>query len=156
MNRALLIALPPLALAMLALAMPAAAATTILPGYWESANHLQLLVTKDSTDRKCITPEQVESYLTGPNNSHYTCTYTNRTVGGGHVRLVGECVDKSGIHMNVVLAGTYTPESFQLKAKFEANLAGLPMQGSATTDAHRLSAECPAPTPKPDAAPPSQ
>ena len=146
MNRAVLIALP-----LVALAVPAAAATTILPGYWESANHLQLLMTKDSTDRKCITPEQVENYLTGPSNSHYTCTYTSRTVGGGTVHLAGECVDRNGIHMNVDLHGTYSPEAFHLKANFMANLGGMPLQGSATTDARRLSADCPTADPKPAA-----
>jgi hypothetical protein len=149
-NRAVLIALP-----LLALAVPAAAATTILPGYWESVNHVQVLMTKDSTDRKCITPEQVESYLSGPSNNHYTCTYTSRSVGGGAVHLAGQCVD-SGVHFNVVLNGTYTPESFHLKAKLDGNLSGLPLSGFATTDAHRLSADCPAPAPKPADAAPSQ
>jgi hypothetical protein len=41
------------------------AATTILPGFWESKNHSELLITQDSTDKKCITPAQVESYLSG-------------------------------------------------------------------------------------------
>src|ERR1700679_2806508 len=70
-----------------AIALPVLAETTILPGYWESKNHSELLVTQDSTDRKCITPAQVETYLSGPANNHYTSTYDHRAVGDGAVNL---------------------------------------------------------------------
>jgi len=141
-----------LAAPVLVLAAPAFAASTILPGYWESKNHSELLITQDSTDRKCITPAQVESYLTGPTNNHYTCTYDRRSVGDGAVRLAGHCVDNSGLKMDVSIAGTYTPESFHLKAQLRTKFASLPIAGSASIDARRLSAECPAPQPRPVAA----
>jgi hypothetical protein len=134
---------------MLAFAVPALAATTILPGFWESKNHSELLVTQDSTDRKCITPAQVETYLSGPANNHYTCTYDHRSVGDGAVRLAGRCVDNNGMKMDVAIAGTYTPESFHLKAQLHTKFATLPIAGSASIDARRLSAECPVPQPKP-------
>jgi hypothetical protein len=134
-----------------ALALGSAAAATaqdtILPGYWESRNHSELLVTQDSTDRKCITPAQVESYLTGPTNRHYSCTYDHRAVGGGVVKLAGQCVDKNGLHMDVGISGTYTPESFHLKAKLHTVFASLPIEGTASIDAHRISAECPSAQP---------
>ena len=136
----------------LALAVPAMAATTILPGYWESRNHSELLITQDSTDRKCITPAQVESYLTGPANSHYTCTYDQRSVGDGAVHLAGQCVDKSGLRLGVAIAGTYTPESFHLKAQLRTTFASLPIAGMASIDAHRLSPDCPTAEAKPGGA----
>ncbi len=125
------------------------AATTILPGFWESKNHSELLITQNSTDKKCITPAQVESYLSGPANSHYTCVYDHREVGDGVVKLAGQCVDKSGMKMDVAIAGTYTPESFHLKAQLRTKFATLPIGGVASIDARRLSAECPPPQPKP-------
>ncbi|HEY2658408.1 MAG TPA: DUF3617 family protein [Caulobacteraceae bacterium] len=131
----------------LGLAAPALADTTILPGYWESRNHSELLTTQDSTDRKCITPAQVESYLTGPANRHYSCTYDRRSVGGGSVQLAGQCIDKNGLRLDVAIAGTYTPESFHLKAKLRTAFATLPIVGAASIDAHRLSADCPATAP---------
>jgi hypothetical protein len=133
----------------LALAVPAMAGTTILPGYWESRNHSELLITQDSTDRKCITPAQVESYLSGPANSHYVCTYDQRAIGGGAVRLAGECVDRNGMRMGVAIAGTYTLESFHLKAQLHTTFASLPISGMASIDARRLSAACPVPEAKP-------
>ena len=136
----------------MAFAVPTLAATTILPGFWESKNHSELLTTQDSTDRKCITPAQVESYLSGPANNHYSCTYDRRSVGDGAVKLAGRCVDNNGMKMDVAIAGTYTPESFHLKAQLRTKFASLPIAGSASIDARRLSAECPAPQPKPVAA----
>ena len=129
------------------LAAPVLAANTILPGYWESSNHTELLITQDSTDRKCITPAQVESYLTGPTNRHYSCTYDRRSVGGGAVQLAGQCIDKKGLRMDVAIAGTYTPESFHLKARLHTVFATLPIDGLASIDAHRISADCPSPQP---------
>ena len=145
-----MIRLPLLALSIapaLGLIAPAMAENTILPGYWESRNHSELLVSQDSTDRKCITPDQVESYLTGPTNRHYSCTYDRRSVGGGAVRLAGQCVDKNGLRLDVGISGTYTPESFHLKAKLHTVFASLPIDGAASIDARRLSADCPSPKP---------
>jgi len=145
----------PIALAAAAaVALPALAERTILPGYWESANHTSVVFEQDSTSRKCLTPDLVESYLAGPVTHHYTCAYDRREVGDGKVRLVGECVDRNGIHMKVDIHGDYMPESFHLKAKLLANLGGLPIEGTATTDAHRISAVCPTEEPAPGRAPP--
>ena len=127
----------------------ATAETTILPGYWESANHLSFVLEQDSTSRKCITPAQVENYLAGPANNHYSCVYEHRQIGEGAVHLAGQCTDNNGMKMDVAIAGTYTPESFHLKAQLHTKFATLPIAGSASIDAHRLSAECPAPEPKP-------
>jgi len=137
----------------LGLAVPASAAT-ILPGYWESTTHSDLLVAQQSTDRKCITPAQVDSYLTGPANRHYSCTYDRRAVGGGTVQLAGQCVDKSGLKIDVSIAGTYTPQAFHLKADLRTVFAGLPIVGDASIDAHRISDDCPAPTADPKASGP--
>ncbi|HEX4182312.1 MAG TPA: DUF3617 family protein [Caulobacteraceae bacterium] len=135
-------------------ALPALAENPILPGFWESDNHSDLIISQHSVSRKCITPSQVETYLAGPANNHYTCVYDRREIGGGSVKLGGQCVDNNGLKMDVAIAGTYTPESFHLKAQLHTRFASLPIAGSASIDAHRLSAECPAPDqPKPAATP---
>lgn len=135
---------PIVALALPVLSTPALAESPILPGYWESKDHSELLITQDSVSRKCITPAQVESYLSGPANNHYSCIYDHRAIGDGTVKLSGQCTDNNGMKMDVAIAGTYTRESFHLKAQLHTKFASLPIQGSASIDAHRLSGECPA------------
>ena len=137
-----------LALTAAAIAAPALAQSPILPGYWESDNRSDLLIAQQSTERKCITPAQVDTYLMGPANNHYTCVYKQRAVGDGAVHLAGQCIDNNGMKMDVAIAGTYTPETFHLKAQLHTKFASLPIAGTASIDAHRLSADCPAVEPK--------
>lgn len=135
----------------------AAAPQTILPGYWSSTNRTTFIVSKVTEDKRCITSAQVASYITGPTNRHYHCTYDHRDVGKNTVTLSGVCVDKGGISYDVRVDGEYGPEWFKLRAHF--SLSGLPIGGVATTEAHRLSAICPADAPgseKKAAAPPPQ
>jgi|APCry1669190591_1035303.scaffolds.fasta_scaffold67742_2 hypothetical protein len=131
-----------LAIAALGSVTPVAAADqTILPGYWSSKNSTTFIITKSSEDRRCITASQVATYITGPSNRHYKCTYGERSVGDGKLALKGQCVDKHGTAYDVSISGAYTPEWFKLKAHF--SLSGLPIGGSATTEAHRISEACP-------------
>jgi hypothetical protein len=123
---------------------PSLAQQTILPGYWESTSQANLLGRSDpKTERRCITADKVADYFSGPSTSHYTCTYSSQKIHGGVADMVGQCVDRHGTSFNIVLHGTYSAESFHMDARFA--LANLPMfNGTATTDAHRLSADCPA------------
>jgi hypothetical protein len=141
------------ALAFLASAS-ATAATTILPGFWESSSHTDLLVVKDSSDRKCITADQVDAFLAGQITRHYTCTYDRNEVAAGSVHLEGACVDRHGQKVDVRISGDYLPESFHLEARLRTALGNLPISGSATIDARRLSAECPEAAPPPAPQPP--
>ncbi len=118
---------------------------TILPGYWTSTNTATLLVTKVTHDKRCITASEVNAYMTAPSTHHWHCTYGERSVGDGKLHMSGKCVDKGGLLADVVLDGVYTPDWFKLKAHF--SLDGLPVGGSATTEAHRISDVCPADAP---------
>ena len=131
-----------LTIAALAAATPALAEAPILPGYWESTNHVSFIIEQDTTSRKCITADLAESYLTGPSNNHYTCVYDHSEVGGGKVALGGQCID-SGVKVRVNANGTYTKTSFEVEAQLSTKFAGLPLTGTATTKAHRLSEICP-------------
>ena len=117
-----------------------AAEQTILPGYWASRNTSKLLTTKTTEDRRCITAAQVNNFLTTPNH-YYRCNYATHDVGGGHIRLQGQCVDKKGVTVDVTATGAYGPEWFKLDAK--VSLDGLPIGATASTEAHRLSETCP-------------
>jgi hypothetical protein len=124
---------------------------TPAPGYWETTSTSTLLFSSTSVDRKCFTAADVSKVLQGPSNRHYTCTYPTRVVGGGKIRLKGTCVTKRGQVANVTAQGVYTPTTFHLSANLDTNLGGLPIAGTATTDARRIADACPIDLPPPPA-----
>lgn len=136
----------------------------ILPGYWESTSSSSF-GPQGKVERKCITGRAINSYLTGPVNSHYSCRYDTRELRDGHAHMTGQCVDSSGIRGKVVIDGDYAPEAFKLNGRVQVSLGGLNIPVNTSIDAHRLSAECPAgakiedggraPVPREDAPPPS-
>ncbi len=123
----------------------AAATAPILPGYWESTDTVTSPIQQTKTSRKCLTPDQIQSYLTGPVNNHYKCHYTDQKMDGHNFSMTGDCVDSSGIPAKVAIQGVYTPTSFTMNGRIRIIIGGLPIPVSASTDAHRISAECPAP-----------
>lgn len=133
-----------------AFALPAKA-SPILPGWWESTDTITSPIQQTSTSRKCITEAQIESYLTGPVNNHYACRYKAKKISDGAFSMMGDCVDHNGIPVKVSVAGVYTDTSFTMNGRIRLIIGGLPIPVSASTDAHRISADCP---PPPSAAPP--
>jgi hypothetical protein len=122
----------------------AAESTTILPGYWESTDTVDVLFTSTKTSHKCLTADQVEQWLTAPATRHYSCTYDQRHVADGQASFHGVCKDKKGRTLTVAIKGAYEPEHFHLTAHFHYMLTGgIAIPGDATTDAHRISAQCP-------------
>jgi hypothetical protein len=114
----------------------------ILPGYWESVSKVSFPLPSTKTDRKCITGDQISSYMTGPSNPHYTCHYDKSRFINGEANMEGECID-SGVHAKIKVNGTYSATSFQLTSHLQALFGGLAIPIEASIDAHRLSAECP-------------
>ena len=140
-----------IALAAAASAGAASAATTILPGYWESTNKLISPIKQSKTEKRCITPAEVDKFLAGPSNRHYACTYPTKVFSGGRITLKGTCVSKGGRKVAVQGSGTYTPTSFTLTAEIAMELLGLDVTGKASTEARRIGDTCPPPEPKPAA-----
>lgn len=129
------------------IAAPAAVAretSTIQPGWWESTNTLNLLITNTERERRCITPKDVDKILSGRINRHYTCTYPDKRVADGKMYFKGTCVDKRGRTVNVTATGTYSATAFSLKADLSGKLGGVPLKASASTTAKRLGDSCPA------------
>ena len=89
-------------------AQPAAAAPAIQPGYWESTNRLLSPIRQSSTEKRCITPAEVDKFMAGPSNRHYACTYPTKVISGGQIRLKGTCVSKKGRKVAVQGSGAYT------------------------------------------------
>jgi Cu/Zn superoxide dismutase len=134
-----------LALALAAPVSAANAASTITPGYWESTNRLLSPIKQTKTERRCITPAEVEKFMSGPSNRHYACTYPTKVFAGGHIRLKGSCVSKKGRKVAVQGQGSYTPTSFNLTAEIATEFLGLDITGKASTEARRIADTCPSP-----------
>ncbi|MBP7704225.1 MAG: DUF3617 family protein [Caulobacter sp.] len=118
--------------------------TTIQPGWWESANTLNLVISNTERERRCITPKDVDKILSGRINRHYTCTYPEKRVAGGKMYFKGTCVDKRGRTVNVTASGNYSATAFNLDAKLSGKLGGVPISASASTSAKRIGDVCPA------------
>ena len=141
------------ALAGLAAGPALGAASPIQPGYWESTNRLLSPIKQTKTERRCITPADVDKFVSGPSNRHYACTYPTKVFAGGKITLKGTCVSKKGHKVAVQGAGSYTPTSFDLTAEIATEFLGLDIAGKASTEARRIADVCPPPEPKPDTGP---
>lgn len=137
-------------LSLAALCGPAAAASAIQPGYWESTNRLLSPIRQSSTEKRCITPAEVDKFMAGPSNRHYACTYPTKMIANGQIKLKGTCVSKKGRKVAVQGSGAYTPTSFTLTAEIATEFLGLDIAGRASTEARRIGDTCP-PPPEPQA-----
>ena len=132
---------------------PAVAGTpAITPGYWESTNTLLSPIRQTSTEKRCITPADVDKFMSGPSNRHYKCTYPTNVIAGGKITLKGACVSKKGQKVAVEGSGEYTPTSFTLTADIATEFWGLDIVGRARTEARRIGNTCPPPEPAQQAA----
>lgn len=123
-------------------AMAREGSSAIQPGWWESTNTLNLIITDTEVERRCITPADVDKVLSGRINRHYTCTYPEKRVADGKMYFKGVCVDKRGRKVNVTATGTYSQTAFTLTAKLSGKVAGVPLSATASTSAHRIGDTC--------------
>jgi hypothetical protein len=146
--------LRPLLAALTAAPLAAAAALAadempIRPGYWESVNRITAVIPiKKTTERRCITPAEVQKFIMGPENHIYRCEYPLRVVEGGQMRFKGTCSSRKGRHVEIEAQGSYTPTSFTLVSEIDTVYAGVPLGGKVTTRARRLGDVCPPPDPE--------
>jgi hypothetical protein len=145
MNAAALNAALPFALALAACAGSAAAADTIQPGYWESTNRVLSPIPSKSTEKRCITPADVEKFMMGPSNRHYACTYPTRSFEDGKILLKGTCVSKKGQQVALSGEGEYTSTTFTLTADVATEILGIPISGKVRTESRRIADTCPPP-----------
>lgn len=130
------------------LALPAhAQEDTIKPGYWDVTNKVSAVISQTKKEKRCITPAEVAKFVMGPSNRHYKCDYPTRVFKDGKITLKGQCATKNGSKAAVQATGTYSPSSFTMVADISTTYAGLPISGTATTTAKRISDTCPTPDP---------
>ena len=136
--------LPALAFAAAAVIGSARAAETIRPGYWESTDRVLSPIRSTKVDRRCIAQKDVERFMTCYINHHYSCVCPEQSYADGQIRYRGICTDHKGAKVGIVGQGTYTPTTLHLDADVTFHLAGIPITGRASTDAHRIGDDCPA------------
>jgi hypothetical protein len=140
--------LPLLLLPLAAALAPAALAQedhAVRPGYWDYTT--STILPGSSDGKRCVRPDQIEEFMSGPHNRHYRCTYPISRVGDGRALFDGECVNKHDEHYKISVAGTYAPTHFNLKGHIQGKLLGLPLSSPISIDARWLGAECPAGAP---------
>lgn len=116
-----------------------AAATEVLPGYWE---YTTSAVGIRNTETKCVRPSEINRFFGGLSTLRWQCVYPTRVVGDGTARFEGTCTDPRGRRVNVRLGGSYQQENFRFTGG--AQLArGTPYLPASIT-ARRLAAVCPA------------
>ena len=130
----------------LALTTPLAvhAAETIRPGYWEAHDEVLSPIRTSKTERRCITPHDVDKFMACHINHIYQCVCPEQTARDGVVSFKGQCVDKKGRQVGISGNGTYTPTTLTMNARVTFRLLGIPLTGEARTDARRIGDVCPA------------
>jgi hypothetical protein len=117
---------------------------TVRPGYWEATSRVLSPIYTINTDRRCIAATDVARFMSCYINHHYTCACPDQSYAGGQIRFRGVCTDGKGAKVAIRGTGDYTPTTLHMSATFTFKLAGLPIAGEASTDAHRLADVCPA------------
>lgn len=116
----------------------------VAPGLWETTTVMTSPFHSEKTEQRCVKPADVVKFMQ-PCNHHYDCEYAIREIADGHIVLKGQWVGKKDKQVvEVAGSGAYTRTTLHATAQMHTRLLGLPISGRATTDAHRLSAECPA------------
>ena len=135
--------------------------SVVLPGLWESkvtveqfdvpgvppemANRMKTMMAERQPHdfKTCLTAEDVkrpkEDFFAGKNNE---CRYENFTMGGGKIDAVMHC-GKGEAKQTMQMAGTYSPESYQMQTKMERAAGPGAMAMTMRIEAKRIG-ECPA------------
>ncbi len=122
------------------------------PGYWEVTNTATLLFSSKKVEHRCLVAAEINNFMTGPSNRHYKCTYPVRSNADGKIHLRGSCTTKQGQVAKITATGSYSPVSFKLNASLSTKIGGIPLAGTATTEAKRLGDKCPSDALKSDEA----
>lgn len=116
--------------------------TRLEPGEWQIVSKLSLVeaqgvpaaaaaqmktaMQRSSTDKQCLTPEQVErpnsGLFAGRENSR--CKYDSFEMSGGKIKAVMHCPGAAGGEMRMTMDGSYAPKSYQVDATMDMAMPG--------------------------------
>jgi hypothetical protein len=124
----------------------------IRPGLWESkvtvekfempgmppemSQRMKTMMAQNQEhgSKNCLTPEDVkrpkEDFFAGKNNQ---CRYDHFTMGGGKIDATMRCGGKHGESQAMQMAGTYSPESYQMETSMKMEGGSTPEGSMAMT-----------------------
>jgi hypothetical protein len=124
----------------------------IRPGLWESKVTVEkfempgmppemsqrmktmMAQNQEHNSQNCLTPEDVkrpkEDFFAGKNNE---CRYDHFTMGGGKIDAAMRCGGKHGESQVMQMAGTYSPESYQMQTSMKMEGGSTPEGSMAMT-----------------------
>ena len=103
--------------------------------------HIQQLVGKTTTTRRCITPEQARSGLTSAFKARPECTITSPDGTGATIDVTFACKAQDGATVTMTTHGTSTPTDFTGTSTIVVD-GPVHMVQRATSTAHRTG-DCP-------------
>jgi hypothetical protein len=115
----------------LALAAPLAASAAepaypINPGYWEATYDWGGLIR--TTDRYCVEPKNITTFLAKPCNHIYHCNYPVAGFGNGKAYFKGTITGNNEL-FHIAGGGTYTPVQFDMHASANGHWKIVPVPG---------------------------
>jgi outer membrane receptor for ferric coprogen and ferric-rhodotorulic acid len=124
----------------------ALAQTTFLPGLYETQTR-EAGSDEVETTRDCLTPQEakqktLEIALASALKSK-SCTYAQRSVGGGKFALAGTC-SQGGMKSTFKQTGTYSTTSMTMNTKLSMSMGGQPISVDIITTQRRVAPTCPA------------
>jgi hypothetical protein len=119
-----------------------AATYPINPGYWEATyNWLGLYST---TDRYCVAPQNITTFLAKPCNHIYHCNYPVADYKDGKAHFEGTIAGNNELYY-VDGGGTYTPTDFDMHAVAHGHWKFVPVPHvDLSIKGHFLGDSCPA------------
>jgi hypothetical protein len=124
----------------------------VRPGLWESkvtiekfevpgmppemAQRMKTMMAENQEHgfQTCLTPEDVkrpkEDFFAGKDNE---CRYDHFTMGGGKIDAAMHCGGKHGESQKMQMAGTYSPESYQMQTSMKMEGGSTPQGAMAMT-----------------------
>jgi len=119
----------PLAAALTALTLPAAAHAQMQPGQWEVTSNVVSAdipgappraaeaMRKPHVMRSCVTPEQAARGPLAVTKESSNCRITRRAMGGGKMSAEMVCHQPGGGTMTATTSGSFTPVSFAMTTR---------------------------------------
>lgn len=132
-------------------ASAAIAATTFLPGLYETRVSYPGQGTSVEVKRECVTTEEARTESLERQLAEAAqdaaCTYTQRSIAGGRFNIVANC-NASGFRTSVKQTGTYSPTSMTMNMTMTLAPApgAKPVRMETVMAGRRIAATCPAGT----------
>jgi hypothetical protein len=106
----------------------------------EAADRMKKMVAQGHTTETCLTPEEAKQPKADFFSGNDNCRYDHFTMGGGKIDAEMRCDQEGGVQV-MQMAGTYSPDSYQMHMTSKGGAAAHSMTMKMSVDAKRVG-EC--------------